>query len=171
MTPSTWICPAGSQEVARAADTPELLPLFQRQVQGMVTQNACPRCKVPLMTTQYEGAEVGQCSFCKGYLLGAGMLERLITRDEVTFSAEEIKKAKVWRDSQRGPLRDRDHFPEIKCPACGSPMGKGIHSMLTQVVIDHCTNDKCGAIWCDGGELETIQMIIQDAHAVPATKP
>jgi Zn-finger nucleic acid-binding protein len=36
--------------------------------------------------------------------------------------------------------------------------------MLTQVVIDHCSNDHCGAIWCDGGELETIQMLIMDAH-------
>jgi Zn-finger nucleic acid-binding protein len=109
---------------------------------------------------------VKQCSFCKGYLLAAGILERLITRDEVTFSPEEVKKSKIWRDSQRGPLKDRDHFPEIKCPVCGDPMGKGIHSMLTQVVIDHCSNDKCGAIWCDGGELETIQMIIQDAHTI-----
>ena len=108
-----------------------------------------------------------QCSFCKGYLLRAGVLERLISREEIDFSPEDIKKAKIWRDSQRGPLKDRDHFPEIKCPYCQSLMGKGIHSMLTQVVIDHCTNDKCGAIWCDGGEMETIQVIIEDAHKTP----
>jgi heat shock protein HtpX len=166
MTPATWVCPAGSQQVARASDTPDLLPLFQQQVQGSVSKNACPRCKVPLVSVQYEGAGVEQCSFCKGYLLGPGVLERLITREEVTFSPEDIKKAKTWRDSQRGPLKDRDHFQEIQCPTCGSPMGKGIHSMLTQVVIDHCSNDRCGAIWCDGGELETIQMLITDAHAL-----
>jgi Zn-finger nucleic acid-binding protein len=36
--------------------------------------------------------------------------------------------------------------------------------VLTQVVIDHCTNDACRAVWCDGGELETILMLIQDAQ-------
>jgi Zn-finger nucleic acid-binding protein len=164
LTPSGWICPSGSQQVARASDIPELLPLFQQQVQGAVSQMACPRCKVPFITTQYEGAEVEQCSFCKGYLLRAGVLERLITREDVAFSPEEIKKAEVWRDSQRGPLKDREHFSDIRCPYCQNPMCKGIHSTLTQVVIDHCSNAACGAIWCDGGELETIQMLIEDAH-------
>ena len=164
VTPTTWICPAGSQEVARAAETPELLPLFQEQVRGSVAKEACPRCKVPLVKAQYEGVEVEQCSFCKGYLLRAGVLERMISRNEMAFSPEEIRQAKVWRDSQRGALRDREHFPDIKCPYCQSPMGKGIHSMLTQVVIDHCSNETCGAIWCDGGELETIQMLILDAR-------
>ncbi|HJT24789.1 MAG TPA: M48 family metalloprotease [bacterium] len=170
MTPTTWVCPAGSQEVSRAADTPELLPLFQQQVKGSVAPEACPRCKVPLVKTRYEGAEVEQCSFCKGYLLRAGVLERMIIRDEVNFSPEDIRKAKVWRDSQRGTLPERDHFPDIKCPYCQSPMCKGIHSMLTQVVIDHCSNYSCMAIWCDGGELESIQMLIHDAHSDPWAK-
>ena len=165
MTPTTWVCPASGQEVSRAADTPELLPLFQQQVKGSVAQEACPRCKVPLVKTRYESVEVEQCSFCKGYLLRAGVLERMIIRDEVSFSPEDIQKAKIWRDSQHGALKDRDHFPDIKCPYCQSPMCKGIHSMLTQVVISHCSNYACGAIWCDSGELETIQMIIHDAHS------
>ncbi len=170
MTPSTWVCPAGDQQVVKASDSPELLPLFQKQVQGAVAQEVCPRCKVPMLSTTYEGAEVEQCSFCKGYLLRTGVLERLITREERTFSPEEIKKAKVWRDSQVGPLGERDHFPPIKCPFCQSEMCKGVHSLLTQVIIDHCSNDLCGAIWCDGGELETIQMLIEDAHS-PSASP
>lgn len=167
-TPSTWISPTGTQQVLRASDYQELLPLFQHRVEGTpgsVAKNACPRCKVSLIQVEYEGAQVEQCSFCKGYLLGPGILERLITRDEVAFSPDDIKKTRVWRDSQRGPLKDRNHFPDIQCPLCGSPMGKSIHSVLTQVVIDHCSNDSCGAIWCDGGELETIQMLIQDARS------
>jgi heat shock protein HtpX len=165
VTPATWVCPPGSQAVTKASEVPELLPLFQQQVQGAVSQNNCPRCKVHLLKTTREGGAVEQCSFCKGFLLRAGVLERLIARDDETPSSDDIKKLKVWRDSQRGPLKDRDHFPEIKCPLCQSPMGKGIHSMLTQVVIDHCTNDACRAVWCDGGELEAILMLIQDAQA------
>jgi heat shock protein HtpX len=167
LSPSAWVCPVGTQTVQKASEISELMPLLAASVQGPAGPNACPRCKVPLQPAELDGSEVQQCSFCKGYLLRGGVLERLITREETTYSPEEIKKAKTWRDSQRGPLKDRDAFPEIKCPLCGDPMGKGIHSMLTQVVIDHCTNEKCGAIWCDGGELETIRMIIKDAHAVP----
>ncbi len=165
ITPSSWVCPAGSQQVVKASETAELIPLFQKQVQGAVAQEACPRCKVPLLDTHYEGAEVEQCSYCKGHLLKAGVLERLITREERTFDPEEIKKARIWRDSQKGPLKDRDPFPDIQCPFCKCAMGRSVHSMLTQVIINHCCNDDCGAIWCDGGELETIQMLIRDAHS------
>lgn len=164
VNPSTWVCPVGGQQVTRASEALELLPLLSKQVQGAVSQNACPRCGVPLVTTHYEGAEVEQCSFCRGYLLRAGVLERLITRQDVTFSPQEIQKAKIWRDSQKGPLKNRNSFPDIKCPHCQNPMCKAIHSMLTQVVIDRCSNGLCGAIWCDGGELETIQMLVDDVH-------
>jgi heat shock protein HtpX len=166
MSPSTWICPAGSQQVAKASETPELLPLFQKQVKGSVSLNDCPRCKVPLLHVTYEGAQVAQCSFCKGYLLKAGVLERIILREDKVFSADEIMKAKNWRDIQKGNLTVRDHFPDIRCPYCKSPMCKGIHTMLTQVVVDHCSNYACCAIWCDAGELETIQMLVEDAHKV-----
>jgi heat shock protein HtpX len=164
LDPSAWICQAGTQEVKKASEAPELLPLLENQVQGAVSKNACPRCKTPLVLAPYEDAELEQCGFCKGYLLKAGVLERIISREEEAFSPEETAKAKLWRDSRRGPLKDRDEFPEIQCPLCQSPMGKGIHSMLTQVVIDRCTKESCRAIWCDGGELETIQILIEDAH-------
>jgi heat shock protein HtpX len=164
LTPSSWICLAGSQEVAKASENPFLLPLFQNQVAATVSSNTCPRCKVSLIETDYEGASVLKCSFCGGHLLRAGVLDRLISRDDHSYSVEEVQKAKAWRDSQRGPLGERDHFPPIRCPLCGQAMSKAIHSYLTQVVIDHCTNDACGTIWCDGGELETIQMLIEDAH-------
>jgi len=164
LTPSAWICPAGSQEVAKASENPFLLSLFQNQGAAVVSSNACPRCKVSLIEADYEGASVLKCSFCGGYLLRAGVLDRLISRDNHFYSAQEVQKAKTWRDSQRGPLGERDHFPPIRCPLCGQSMSKAIHSYLTQVVIDHCTNDACGAVWCDGGELETIQMLIEDAH-------
>jgi heat shock protein HtpX len=164
MNPSTWICPTGSQDVAKASETPELLPLLQKQVKGSVSLNDCPRCKVPLLNVKYEGAKIEQCSFCMGYLLKGGVLERLILREDKVFSTDEIKKAKTWRDSQGGSLGQRDHFPDIKCPYCKSPMCRRIHTQLTQVVVDHCANTTCGAIWCDAGELETIQMLVEDAH-------
>jgi heat shock protein HtpX len=168
VTPATWVCPAGSQDVTKASEVPELLPAFQQQIKGAVSQNACPRCKVSLLPNTREGSAVEQCSFCLGTLLRAGVLERLIARNEESPAQEDLKKARVWRDSQRGPLKDRDNFPEIKCPLCQNLMGKRIHSSLTQIVIDRCTNDTCRAIWCDGGELDAILMLIQDVRPVSA---
>jgi Zn-dependent protease with chaperone function/Zn-finger nucleic acid-binding protein len=167
MTPSSWVCPAGSKDVAKASEVPELLPVFQDRVKGAVTQNTCPRCKTPLLTTSYEGVEVLECSFCKGHLLRAGVLERLVARDERTPTLDEIKKARTWRDGQSGPIGERDGFPDIKCSLCGDLMSKRIHSMITQVVVDCCIGPACGAVWCDGGELEAIETLVQDAHRVP----
>jgi Zn-finger nucleic acid-binding protein len=110
-----------------------------------------------------EGTQVEKCPFCGGYLLRAGVLDRLISRDPGSFNKDDVQKAKTWRDHQTGPLKNRDAFPQIQCPYCQELMGKGIHSSLTQVVLDHCTKDGCGAIWCDGGELETILMLLQAA--------
>ena len=164
VTPSTWVCPAGSQQVTRASDMGELLPLFLKQVQGAVSQGACPRCKVPLVMITYKGVQVEQCSFCKGHLLRSGVLERFIAREDGKFDPGDVERAKAWRARQGGPLKNRDLFPAIKCPHCGGPMGKCVHSYMTQVVIDRCSDYKCRSIWCDGGELETIEMLLDDAR-------
>jgi heat shock protein HtpX len=163
LTPGTWVCPAGSQDVKKASEMPLLLPLFQQQVQGSVTDEKCPRCRVSLVEQTMEGVPVEKCGFCGGYLLHAGILDRLIVRDPGNFDPRDVQKAKTWRDHQTGPLKTRDAFPEIHCPYCQQLMGKTIHSSLTQVVLDRCSNDSCRALWCDGGELETILMLIKDA--------
>jgi heat shock protein HtpX len=163
LTPGTWVCPAGSQDVQKASQVPLLLPLFQQQVQGSVTGEKCPRCRVSLVEQPFEGVQVEKCNFCGGYLLRAGVLDRLIVRDPGNFDPVDVQKAKDWRDHQRGPLNTRDVFPGIQCPFCQGPMGKTIHSSLTQVVIDRCSNDSCRALWCDSGELETILMLIKEA--------
>jgi heat shock protein HtpX len=163
LAPGSWVCPAGTQEVQKASEVTDLLSLFQKQVQGSVSGQKCPRCRVSLVEETLEGTQTEKCPFCGGHLLKSGVLERLISRDPGSFDKEEVQKAKVWRDQQKGPLKNRDSFPQIQCPYCQELMGKGIHSSLTQVVLDHCLKPGCGAVWCDGGELETILMLIQDA--------
>ncbi len=164
LAPANWVCAVGSQDVTQVSQNPFLLPLLQTASATTVGQ-VCPRCKVPLLSSEYEGAQILKCGFCQGTLLKGGVLERLISRDSRAFTADEIAKAKVWRNSQKGFIPERDHFPPILCPLCQGHMGKFIHSLLTQVVIDRCFNEACGAVWCDGGELETIQMLIEDAHS------
>jgi len=36
--------------------------------------------------------------------------------------------------------------------------------MLTAVVVDRCFNKGCRAIWCDGRELEKIQILVEEAE-------
>jgi heat shock protein HtpX len=170
INPLTWIAPAlaatvpGQDEILRASDHPLLLPIFQNQLKKAVSAHSCPRCKTALLEREYEQALEWHCEFCQGDLLAAGVLERLVARKEKTFTPEEIKKAKEWNKGQKGNLEARGLYPAILCPICGTRMMQSVHNILTQVVIDRCMNDQCQAVWCDGGELETIQIIVENAE-------
>lgn len=161
--PLTMIRPADQDEIVRAGEHPIFIPLFQNPAaQG--SGYACPRCHVSLIETQYEGAPVFHCAFCGGHLLQAGVLERIIARREKGFSEYEIEMTKsVWQAFQTEKLKQIDSFPQIQCAICGDPTFKSFHTSHTKVVIDRCLNPACGAIWCDGKELETIQILIESA--------
>jgi heat shock protein HtpX len=169
LVPGNWVCPAGSQEVAQISQIPVLLS-FLKAASGIPAAgtNLCPRCKVALAEVDYEGAGILKCPFCKGTLLKAGVLERLISRDARVFTADEIQKAQGWRNAQKGSIAERDHFPAISCPYCQNHMGKFVYSLLTQVIIDRCINEDCGAVWCDGGELEMIETLVEAARSAEA---
>ncbi|MHC4506944.1 MAG: M48 family metalloprotease [Planctomycetota bacterium] len=176
LTPQVWIAAAAGSVLAsssgggptagimRACENPLLLPLFKLRTMHAVTERRCPRCKVPLVERDYEGAPTLQCTFCKGHLLGPGVLERLIARREKGFTEAELADARKWRSVRRGPVKVVCGFPEVTCPLCGKAMGKRFHSVLVKVVIDVCN---CRAIWCDGGELERIQILVEQAGASP----
>ncbi len=164
LTPGSWVCPTGSQDVTQASQVAELLPLFEDKVKGSRSKSSCPRCKTPLLVARYEGAEVEHCGFCEGHLLPLGVLERIVIREEETFTGDQVRKAKAWRDSSKASFGSRDPFPAILCPHCGGRMAKAIHSAISQVMIDRCVDFSCGAVWCDGGELETIQILMEDAR-------
>jgi heat shock protein HtpX len=165
LNPEAWVCPQGSQEVQRACDVPAILPVLRELAPKVDSKHACPRCRMPLMHQTYEGLDVLHCTFCKGTLLRAGHLERILARDEMKFDPQEVANARKWRDRQHGNLKESCGFPEIKCPLCGDPMGKMFHSLVTRVVVDRCANGKCRAVWCDAGELETLQMLVEGDSA------
>ncbi len=156
-----------SAGLMRACDNPLLLPLFKLRAMHSVSGRRCPRCGVSLVERAYEGAPALQCTFCKGHLLGKGVLERVIARREKGFTAEELADARKWRSVRRGRLKAVCGFPDITCPLCERRMGKRFHSVLVKVVVDACS---CGAVWCDGGELERIQILIEDASKSPPRK-
>ena len=175
LAPQTWVAPLGTGEIGHAADYAELVTLLNNS-QGetgqseKTIQNKCPRCKVTgLAETEYEGNSVLHCRFCKGYLLKEGALERMMARYEKEFPEDEILKAKdIWLAAHHKKLKESCPWPLIKCPLCGDEMMKSFHTLHTRVVIDRCL--KCGAIWCDAGELEMIQMIVERQNLFFAPK-
>jgi heat shock protein HtpX len=170
ITPQSWVCRVGSKDISRARNSPFLIPLFEAEVGKAVSQHRCPRCNVSMISRKYEGASILHCSFCQGNLLQAGVLEKIIARREVTFSSANIARANKWRQAQKkGTVNDLCDFPAIKCPLCGTPMRKSFQSLLTRVIIDRCANGTCRAVWCDGGELEKIQILIEEATGADTT--
>lgn len=162
--PSTFVCSSSADKIIRAGDDEFLLSIFVRRMTDEVSKNRCPRCNVPLVEMPYKGTFRLHCNFCHGDLLKYGVLERIIARKDKVFSEEEIRDVKTWRKLQRVDILGTDGFPDIKCSLCGSLMAKMFHTILTAVVIDRCLNKSCRAIWCDGGELEKIQILVEEAE-------
>ncbi len=165
LKPRTWIAANLAAGPIRASEHPALLPLFTLKKRASVSGRRCPRCSVSLVEKQYEGAPVLNCAFCDGYLLKPDVLGRIIARRERHFTGREVESARKWYDQKAGRPSEVCGFPEIRCPVCGREMQKRFHSVLVKVVLDFCTDPKCGAVWADGGELEHVQVIVEDASA------
>ena len=162
MKPDTWVCPEGGQAMVTAGKAPDLVPLFEKQVQGKVAAETCPHCNVHMVDRVYEGAPVLYCPYCQGYLLKEGVLDRIVARHEVTFDPNQIQQVVAWRKAQ--PEKTLLLAPAgvaINCPECHKRMSKAFHGMLTRVVIDRCPYD--GTVWLDGGELEAIQILVEQS--------
>jgi NAD-dependent SIR2 family protein deacetylase len=56
-------------------------------------QNRCPRCHVILREDYYEGTPIKICPQCSGKLVDSSFKWRILSRREVTFSENLIKKA------------------------------------------------------------------------------
>lgn len=162
LNPADWICPMGTENVCKASEEPALTPMFDRRIRRGRSSKTCPRCQVRLVERRYEGAQVLHCAFCLGYLLNAGVLERIISRREQGFTSKEIEEAKSWRLRRRGREQPIDGLPLILCPACGGKMFKTLHGLMTAVVIDRCGTPSCRAVWCDGGDMEKIQILVEN---------
>ncbi|PIU83195.1 MAG: hypothetical protein COS68_05480 [Elusimicrobia bacterium CG06_land_8_20_14_3_00_38_11] len=168
--PSTFVCSVNDDKIVRAGDDELLLQLFIKRMSSVVSQNRCPRCNVPLVEMPYEGTFTLHCNFCAGDLLKYGVLEKVIARKDKGFSAGEIENVKTWRKLQRVNIPVIDNFPNIRCPICNTQMAMVFHSMLTGVIIDRCLNKNCRAVWCAGGELEKIQILVEEAEKAAAVK-
>jgi heat shock protein HtpX len=161
MTPDSWIW--DGRDLKRAVESPICYKEFVDKLNHKNSKYACPRCEVPLEDSDYEGMPAMVCRYCAGKLIYRNGIEKAVNRRLEKFGAEDAVRTKEWRKLQRGTVGELCRLPFINCPICGKTMFKSFYSELTRVIIDLCTDEKCGAVWCDPQELERIQILIESA--------
>ena len=126
----------------------------------------CPRCRVPLSETYYEGVPVGICPKCGGKLVPAAGVDRIVARREVAFSEDLVAEARAFRDKvTRNPLRrqkvEAAAAPELDCPACGARMVPRPYNYQYFVPVEKCFG--CSKVWFDADGLEILQILIEES--------
>lgn len=138
--------------------------LAQKKPINPAKQNRCPRCRLPLGDDFYEGVAIKTCRRCRGKLVDAGVMERIITRKEVAFSDYIIKKAKDFEQRfMQNPFITAKTIARrssrIFCPDCGSRMLPRPYTYQYIIPVDKCLS--CYKIWFDTDELEIIQILTE----------
>ncbi len=166
--PSRWIRNIQEQIEAPASEFPQIKNALQkwgkRKKYIHTKVNSCPRCHVPLRENYYEGVPLKICPDCRGKLIDAAFMERIIARKEVAFSDHLKAKAK---DFEKNFLFDpvlrkkihADKSPKIACPNCGAKMRPRPYNYQYVIPVDKCLH--CHKIWFDADELEILQILIE----------
>jgi heat shock protein HtpX len=156
---------------AKARDFPQVRVALQNLARKTPLdpgrQNLCPRCRVLLTETFYEGVPVRVCPKCTGKLVGAAGVDRIIARRELTFSDALGAKARAFKEQVlRNPLKKQkinaSVTGELPCPACGYRMVPRPYNYQYFVPVDKCLS--CSRIWFDADELEILQILIEDSR-------
>jgi Zn-dependent protease with chaperone function/Zn-finger nucleic acid-binding protein len=154
---------------ARAREFPQVRLALQRLARKKPLapgrENLCPRCKLPLAEAFYEGVAIRVCGRCRGRLVDAASVDRIVARREVAFSEPLHEKARRFRDRVvRNPLKRQkieDALgPAVPCPACGYRMVARPYNYQYFVPVDKCLS--CSKIWFDADEIEILQILIED---------
>jgi heat shock protein HtpX len=157
---------------ARAREFPQvrtaLRNLARKKPLAPGRENLCPRCRIPLSEAFYEGVAVRVCGRCRGRLVDAASVDRIVARREVAFSEPLVAKARAFRDKVLlNPLKKQKIASGlgagIACPACGYRMAARPYNYQYFVPVDKCLS--CSKIWFDADELEILQILIEDRKA------
>jgi Zn-dependent protease with chaperone function/Zn-finger nucleic acid-binding protein len=153
---------------ARARDFPQvrvaLRNLARKKPLAPGLENLCPRCRVPLAETFYEGVAIKACGRCRGRLVDAALVDRIIARREYAFSDALVAKAREFRDKVLlNPLKKSAAAGfaagRTPCPNCGYGMVARPYNYQYFIPVDKCLS--CSRIWFDGDELEILQVLIE----------
>ncbi len=112
----------------------------------------CPHCNSKLEKSCYEGITTDVCNSCGGTWLDYGELGTIIDRRQETFSEEE----RISTFQTLGV----DVSKVANCPKCGQQMEKLNYAINTGIILDRCPQKD--GLWFDKGELEKIQMVMEE---------
>ena len=128
------------------------------------TEN-CPLCREALVSDHYEGVPVKFCRRCRGRLVPASGMERILARREYVFSEGLIKRAadfkkkalrNPWVADQKKGLKP---VASLVCPHCGARMHPRPYNYQYFISVDKCLS--CFQIWFDADELEILQVLVE----------
>lgn len=127
-------------------------------------QNRCPRCHMILQEGYYEGTPIRICPQCSGKLVDSSFKWRILSRKEVTFSENLMKKAHEFKEQfLDNPVYiqkiKEQKSKKITCPHCGSRMLARPFSYQYVIPVDKCFY--CYKIWFDADELEILQILTE----------
>jgi Zn-finger nucleic acid-binding protein len=158
---------------ARAREFPQIRLALRRLAAKTPLDPArsgrCPRCEVPLRDVDYEGVPVRACPRCRGRLVDQGLMERIIVRREVGFSADLAAKAAAFKTDDSAPRAigkkggAKAAAGKLLCPACGWRLVPRPFSYQDFLPVDKCLS--CQKIWFDADELEILQILIEERLA------
>jgi Zn-finger nucleic acid-binding protein len=114
----------------------------------------CPRCKLMLSTTDYEGVQVDLCDNCWGIWLDQGELKQVIDTRDMQFSAEERRQL---TDLRAQSAQEENNDPAA-CPHCGKIMTQVHADAGIHLVIDRCPEH---GVWLDTGEIKAVQAVAE----------
>ena len=118
----------------------------------------CPGCDSSLLTVDYEGVTIESCGTCGGEWLDAEELGHIVRIREEHFSEEERQAIDSAARIPGVPVEEIER--DIMCPKCGVNTGPINYGADTGIIIDRCP--QCSGIWVDSGELEKIQMLVEN---------
>jgi Zn-dependent protease with chaperone function/Zn-finger nucleic acid-binding protein len=125
----------------------------------------CPRCRIVLADDCYEGVAVKFCRACRGRLVPASGVDRILARKEFAFSENLVRKAADFKKTVlRNPLvaeqkAGRRPFGSLLCPRCGARMVSRPFNYQYFIPVDKCLS--CYQIWFDADELEMLQILVE----------
>jgi Zn-finger nucleic acid-binding protein len=114
----------------------------------------CPRCKLMLRETQYEGVTADICDNCWGIWLDRGELEEVLDSRAMQFSDAERKQITSIRGESALP---RESEPAA-CPKCGRIMDVVHSDAGVQITLDRCPEH---GVWLDPGEIKAVQAVAE----------
>ena len=120
--------------------------------------HGCPRCRVSLQPTKYEGVSVEFCDTCWGYWVGRLEFETILASKDEHFSRDEKKVA------ARAPAHEGDR-KMLSCVKCGKTMSKLAveHEGMVAFLVDYCRDH---GLWLDTGEIKRAQILDEKTGAV-----